>query len=139
MKKCNCCHRKQPLTEFYVERKTGRIRSTCKSCFLKKYITPKKFNKKQYDRQRRIESYGITVAEYEDMFESQNGRCKICSCKETTRGYEGLLSIDHCHKTGNVRGLLCVKCNAALGMVNDDLRTLQNCLKYLVESKLRHR
>lgn len=41
------------------------------------------------------------------------------------------LNVDHCHKSGKVRGILCANCNKGLGMLNDDINTLHNLIKYL--------
>jgi hypothetical protein len=63
--------------------------------------------------------YGITVEEYQAMFDSQGGVCKLCGQEETTRISRGdgirSLAVDHDHKTGKVRGLLCHQCNVVLG------------------------
>ena len=62
---------------------------------------------------RRKEKYGITPEEYLEMVAAQDGRCKICQNADK-------LVVDHCHKTGRVRGLLCHGCNVALGFLRDD-------------------
>lgn len=76
-----------------------------------------------------IRNYGITSAEYDEMFEAQDGVCAICGQEEQvkTRG----LSVDHCHTTGKVRGLLCSYCNMGLGLFKDDTESLINAVKYL--------
>lgn len=60
--------------------------------------------------------YGLTVEQYDAMLASQGGACKVCGSdgesKDKRRKY---LSVDHCHNTGKIRGLLCMKCNADLG------------------------
>jgi hypothetical protein len=58
-------------------------------------------------------NYGITQDEYLRMEASQGGRCAICGTED--KGKWQYLHVDHCHATGKVRGLLCVKCNTALG------------------------
>lgn len=76
-----------------------------------------------------IRNYGITSSEYDEMLEAQNGVCAICGQDEQvkTRG----LSVDHCHTTGKVRGLLCSYCNMGLGLFKDDTEVLINAVKYL--------
>jgi hypothetical protein len=54
--------------------------------------------------------YGITLEDYAIMFRRQGGKCDICGREET-----GNLAVDHCHMTGQVRGLLCGSCNRKLG------------------------
>lgn len=78
--------------------------------------------------------YGITLSDYERMHAEQSGRCKIC-------GGEGFvmdkdrhslkLVVDHCHVTDKVRGLLCHNCNRALGLLKDNIQTLENAIAYL--------
>ncbi|KKM75774.1 hypothetical protein LCGC14_1386860 [marine sediment metagenome] len=71
------------------------------------------------------------------MFEGQNGLCAICGKPETHRNYYGpvRLSVDHDHKTGKVRSLLCNNCNVALGLIKEDVGIAMKLLHYLVEHK----
>jgi hypothetical protein len=71
--------------------------------------------------------YGISLEEYNSLFDKQGGVCAICSTPPSTRR----LAVDHCHDTGKVRGLLCVKCNAGIGNLNDDVEMLKAAIKYL--------
>jgi hypothetical protein len=82
------------------------------------------------ERKRR---FGITPQEYEKRFNSQNGVCAICFNPETaTRlGKIKALSVDHCHKTGAIRGLLCSDCNTGIGKLKDDPKVLQSAIRYL--------
>lgn len=75
---------------------------------------------------RRLLKYGLTPQQFEEIFKKQEGRCAIC--RRAT-----LLHIDHNHKTGKVRGLLCYTCNSALGCVNDDPSLLSKAIDYLVQ------
>jgi hypothetical protein len=86
---------------------------------------------KTYEEQRgtRIRSYGISVEEYEDMLESQGGGCYICGIGPVGRA----LDIDHDHRTGKVRGLLCSNHNRALGLLGDDPDLLLAAHTYLVK------
>jgi hypothetical protein len=72
--------------------------------------------------------YGLTMVEYQLMFDKQEGKCKICNRKRYKNGY---LFVDHCHKTGRVRGLLCAFCNSALGMLDDNPDLLKTAIEYL--------
>jgi hypothetical protein len=71
--------------------------------------------------------YGITLNEFEEMAKRQNGVCAIC-----LKPSRKILQVDHCHKTGKVRGLLCGKCNMFLEHVNDDAEFLFRASSYLV-------
>jgi len=84
------------------------------------------------ERQRR---FGITRQEYAEMFHRQNGVCAICSQPETaTRlGKVKALSVDHNHKTGSVRGLLCSDCNTGIGKLKEDRNIFLSAIQYLDE------
>ncbi|KOX53929.1 hypothetical protein ADL19_14950 [Streptomyces purpurogeneiscleroticus] len=74
-------------------------------------------------------NYGISVAEFEAMFDLQDGKCKICH--GGPKGLHSTLVVDHDHETGAVRGLLCGSCNALLGMAGDDIEILDRARRYL--------
>ncbi len=68
-------------------------------------------------------TYGITLEQYEQMYEAQGGVCDICKQPETRVGRGGavkLLCVDHNAKTAQVRALLCAACNLALGCLRED-------------------
>lgn len=72
--------------------------------------------------------YGITEEQYEDILEAQAGKCGICHRKPKTRR----LAVDHNHKTGEVRGLLCSRCNhGLLGHAHDSIEMLERAIEYL--------
>jgi hypothetical protein len=74
--------------------------------------------------------YDITLEEYNALLESQNNSCKVCGT-HAKNNLKGKLYVDHCHTTGKVRGMLCMKCNSALGLLNDNKETIQKLLDYL--------
>lgn len=75
--------------------------------------------------------YGITLAEYDVMFEDQNGTCSICKLPEINRR----LAVDHDHKTGKVRSLLCTRCNMVIGLMEENTESLNNAIKYIERHK----
>lgn len=80
-----------------------------------------------------IKEYGITLEEFNKMLEDQDHKCKICN-KEETREFNGTkwkLSVDHCHVTGKIRGLLCAKCNVGLAKFEEEEQQFLNAIKYL--------
>lgn len=82
--------------------------------------------------------YGLTVERYEAMLAAQGGVCAICEQAETIlnrNGVQQCLGVDHDHITGEVRGLLCFKCNSALGAFGDDTRRLVRAAEYLIRSR----
>ena len=74
--------------------------------------------------------YNLSRDEYEALLESQNNCCKICGT-HGTENTQGKLYVDHCHTTGKVRGLLCMKCNTALGLLDDNKDRITKLLDYL--------
>jgi hypothetical protein len=73
--------------------------------------------------------YGITLEEYNDIFTNQSGNCAICGRNQST--LKKILMVDHDHKTGIVRGLICHHCNFVLGQAFDDPKTLRSAADYL--------
>lgn len=75
--------------------------------------------------------YGISKAQYDEMLRKQSGTCAICKCHQRYQA----LAVDHCHKTGQVRGLLCVQCNRGLGRFFDSPLRLRNAAEYIEGSR----
>lgn len=81
-----------------------------------------------------MRKYGISRGQYDVMLKEQGGVCKICQSPPTGKTKKGLatrLDVDHDHKTGVVRGLLCHPCNTALGLVQDRVEVLRAAILYL--------
>lgn len=76
-------------------------------------------------------AYGLSREEYDALLKEQGGVCAIC--KQECRVH-GRLSVDHCHRTNIVRGLLCVSCNTALGHLEDDPNRLLVAIEYLTKN-----
>lgn len=74
--------------------------------------------------------YGLTLRENEQMFHAQNGCCAGCGERFEPCG----MRIDHCHASGQVRGILCHSCNIALGWVRDNPKTLTRLAAYLIST-----
>jgi hypothetical protein len=85
--------------------------------------------KKQSKNSNLIRFYGIKIDQYELMFSQQKGLCYICGKPECSSNRQ--LAVDHDHATGKVRGLLCGKCNKAIGLLNDDISILKSAIEYL--------
>jgi hypothetical protein len=77
-----------------------------------------------------MRKYGLTMSKYETMLEAQGGTCAICRDPKRTGSF-GFLDVDHCHATGKVRGLLCVRCNQAIGSLGDTIEGLERAIAYL--------
>jgi hypothetical protein len=88
----------------------------------------------EYKAKRLLWEYGITAEALARMREEQGNACAIC-----LRCLEGLkVCIDHCHKTGQLRGLLCGWCNSAIGLLQDDKENLQRAIAYLIQDRPVH-
>jgi Recombination endonuclease VII len=78
------------------------------------------------DTQRhRRRLYGITDEQFGELYEKQKGQCVICQFREAT-------CVDHDHKTGAIRGLLCAWCNKGLGCFGDNVDSLSKAIEYLI-------
>jgi len=134
-KPCTSCNIVKHIEDFPLRnnRISGR-QSSCKKCY-QKYHSKMNYEKSKanpdYTRGRNLwKNYKMTLDEYDNMLISQDGVCKVCGGQSLGKGR---YHVDHDHKTGKIRGLLCHKCNVALGMVQDDISHLKALIKYLKE------
>jgi hypothetical protein len=136
VKICNICGKLYGLHHYNkCKSKKNGIRGECKYC---QSNTRKKYSINNYDSYneyiRKIKRiYGVSKEDYEDMYSKQDGCCSICGKKESESNRR--LHIDHDHKTGKVRELLCSNCNTTLGKVKDRIDILYKCIKYLKKHK----
>lgn len=133
-KVCCVCENRKPFEDFYnMTNKNDQKSYRCKPCdddARRFYYSRNVDTAKALARNRALKfKYGITQADYERKLAEQGGGCAICESKET-RGKHSF-SVDHCHKTGNVRGLLCNNCNRAIGLLSDDLSIVYSAAHYL--------
>lgn len=153
--RCTACGEEKPVEAFGVERKRdGRVyqRSQCKACRSKVSASWNRKNRpagvvaaKRYQnadgsqmtaRHRRLHrNYGLTPQAYEALARGQGNACAICRKPETATDAKTkrprALAVDHDHVTGNVRGLLCSRCNVALGLFGDSSKALASAIAYL--------
>lgn len=99
----------------------------------KEYYSKNKDLYKSHRRKNNLKRFGLTVEKFEEMAVSQGGRCAICLNSPAARGRWGVFYVDHDHETGKVRGLLCAKCNLALGQFEDNKDYLSMAIDYLVK------
>lgn len=134
MKACTLCLTTKDLSEFVKSnRNKSGYTARCKDCV--------RDNSKRYRESNPVEcaasarnsalkrEYGIDSVEYELMLSQQNGGCRVCGQVDHDRR----LAVDHDHRTGAVRGLLCKRCNLVLGKVDDDTTLLKALSDYLNE------
>ena len=81
---------------------------------------------------QRMRKYGLTIEQYESMLRQQHGGCAICGQQpKGGSGSASRLHVDHCHKTGLVRGLLCGNCNHGIGKFKDSVELIEAAAMYL--------
>lgn len=137
---CSCCKGRFPDDAFVTDNRVLSGKSThCKKCQAEKRAKLKSRNGRNYrDLARGYERkgrYGITPEQFFDMVKKQKGVCAICEDILHT-GARGAC-VDHDHRTGFIRGILCVKCNAGLGQFRDNIQFLRAAEDYLLSSKRR--
>lgn len=125
-KTCSECKVQKPVSEFHPARSSRTsdgLQSHCKPC-------------NSYSRRRRgyklIAKYGITLEQYQELLDKQDGRCAVCGTdKPWPDSSRTNFVVDHCHSTGRVRGLLCATCNLMLGYAKDQTEILRAAITYL--------
>lgn len=124
-RQCKSCKTSRPIGDFHSSGDGKTKRWVCKECRNTK-------NQAYYLEKTRntyLQShYGMSLAEYEALLTEQSGVCAICGSLPDDIN----LHVDHNHTTGAVRGLLCMRCNIALGNFKDDLDTLLSAALYLL-------
>jgi hypothetical protein len=86
-------------------------------------------------RNHLLRNYGITLEQHATLLAKQDHKCAICFQLFIGTGNQSTAAnLDHCHSTGNVRGLLCGKCNKMIGLAKDDILRLQSAINYLQAS-----
>lgn len=110
-----------------IKIRAGKEKFCCKECY-DKYKKEHSYNPKERNiLYQKKSKYGLTEPEYKNLFQTQGNKCLICGDSfESTKAF-----VDHDHKTGKVRGLLCTRCNTLLGMSRDNPDILVNAIKYL--------
>jgi len=85
-----------------------------------------------YHRKKHLGTmYGITIQQFEDMWSVQKGRCANYRCDEVLNKENGGHAVDHSHRTGKVRAILCRSCNVALGLMKDDMTKISGLISYI--------
>ena len=131
-RKCNSCNEVLLVSEFHIKKdikhnKHYRFNSPCKICA---NITRNIDYHKAYQRKR---NYNLTTKEYDVKLIEQNYSCAICNIHRDD--YSKDFAVDHCHKTGKVRALLCNNCNLGLGFFKDSSSIIKKAIVYLDKHK----
>jgi hypothetical protein len=155
--RCSRCNTEEPETGFSPSvrakgngwcrgcikayRRAGRPNRTCAGCgediserhgtalYCSQQCCQKSWNKANPDKRKwyvKKWKYGVGEAEWNALFEAQGNRCAICRTTEDEQW-----SLDHCHSTGEPRGVLCRACNVGIGQLKDDPNIVRAALAYL--------
>ena len=140
MRRCTWCGIEKPLSEFSY-RSNGKPRSHCKSCASERSMVSQRkrrlndfegFRKAKNESKRKqvYRKYGLSLEDIDNLGELQSWRCYICDDDIHDKYY-----VDHNHRTGEVRKLLCFHCNVGLGHFKDSTVLLRRAIFYLIEHK----
>lgn len=125
-RKCKKCLRSKPLMDFHIGSQW------CKPCHherSRQWGLKHKTRRKNFARNSHLKrKYGITIQDEQAILYVQRRRCAIC-------GLMKQLGLDHCHKTGKLRGYLCLKCNSGIGRFDDSISMLKRATEYLIYHK----
>ena len=130
MKTCTKCQVEKSIEDFskHPGNKDG-LNSVCKVCRLDYQRQRAKTDPTIYYKYKIQSKYGITVEQYNQMFQDQLGCCAICKIHQSE--LKRKLNVDHDHITGRVRGLLCTQCNRGIGLLKDSSVLLAIASEYL--------
>lgn len=148
---CSKCEVLKPHSDYFKDnaRDIG-IRPSCKACSQKETIEWRNKHRSEYnnyvaqwraknpDKQHATEikrDYGLDISDYNRIILEQRNKCAICNEAHNPKIKRGRLYVDHDHKTGLIRGLLCGGCNSMLGYAKDSVETLQKAIDYLAKHK----
>lgn len=137
---CSVCGIRKPLSDFPPDKGTKSGKHS--RCYVCKRNNEREYQKteKYLNRRRAMEwkrrgIKDISTQKYSDLLKAQNKKCAICGTDKNISGK--VLCVDHDHKTGLTRGLLCTKCNLGIGYLKDDLDIIYKAVSYLEEHEMR--
>lgn len=149
MKRCTVCHVTKDISEFHKAKRysDGHV-AKCKVCTLRYHkqwyqthlgyrtaqikiwreANPARCNR--YHLKTELKKYGLTIPQYETMLSAQDGKCKICGTTKPGARFKRLV-VDHDKETGQVRGLLCDRCNRGIGLLLHNADILKAAVAYI--------
>lgn len=135
---CSRCMKEKQL-DLFSHRNDGKgdgYRPWCKQCNVEYNGAYSKENRHIQRNARLKRQFGISIKEYNEILTRQDGKCLICGNVPENSNGKRKLAVDHDHKTGNNRGLLCSNCNVGLGNFRDNPDLLRKAVCYLEEKSL---
>lgn len=137
---CSQCREAKTAAHFHLNnRENSGLASACVDCLREKdrarYAANPELRKSQARWGGIKKKYGLTQEAWQQMFSAQNGLCGVCEGPMLAHTYSNRdkrgACVDHCHKTGRVRGLLCCKCNQGIGLLGDNADIAERAAIYL--------
>jgi len=127
----------------YYKKNAAKIKKQARARYKKNAVAKRAYSKaryKAYPEKVKFEvrrsflkrTYGITHEQFDVLVKANKGRCPTCKKR---MGKFARWAVDHCHRSRKIRGLLCGKCNCALGFANDNIETLTRMVRYLRKSE----
>ncbi len=159
LKTCTKCRIEKPHCDFYTVRVgEAKLRALCVDCHyketldrkrrypekareagLKSYYKDHEKTKRKHRESKFMYQYGLTPDGLRELFESCGGCCGICGRKLALGGTRlDSARVDHDHVTGHIRGILCTKCNTAIGVLGDSIEGLRKAIFYLEQAARRY-
>lgn len=152
-KACTCCKQVKPLSAYNANKRApDGMRQSCRACATDKTRNWRAANPERYKASAKVTAanyvanfrggrramglkytYGITLSEWEALFDVQGRRCAICKSEKPHRK-KAIWHTDHDHATGKVRGILCSHCNLGLGLFGEEISGLQRAIDYLKDN-----
>lgn len=130
IKACSECRQFFNASHFHPEpRNKDGLNGICRKCRNKKATTWQRLNPRTKRNTHLKSKFGITVDQFDELLAKQNHCCAICMSPDS-KG-RGTFHVDHCHQTGQIRGLLCHDCNTGIGKLGDSPEALKKAVDYL--------
>lgn len=148
MKECKRCGKFKSISEFYAPTHECRCKECVKEIRKQHYNENKEVIKTRVKKYRTEnpekirdtklkQAYGVGTEYFNAKLKEQGGVCAGCgrNRKSLWRGKEVEMALDHDHSTNKPRGVLCIKCNRALGLLEENIQTMQNLIEYINKYK----
>lgn len=148
MKQCSKCYEVKPLSSFYPQGKEAKCRPCVSEIRRETYrrhrnvvlLRVAKYRKENPEKIRDTklrQAYGVGSDYFDAKLKEQGGVCAVCrrNVKSIWRGKETHMALDHDHTTKEPRGVLCIKCNRALGLLEDNHQSIINLADYIRKYK----
>lgn len=136
VKRCGCCQETRGVASFGkrdLKYGPSGLTSQCTEC-IRTYQNAAYRVTKRNLADGFLRKYGLTMEQVEERKRKRDFKCDICSQEASGTGKDAL-HVDHCHETGVVRGMLCMRCNNGIGHFGDNVDLMESARRYLIEHR----